>query len=202
MQSTEDKIYMSIRNKGMGCVVTNSDFYHRFNRKTVSWVLNQLRARGIIRLLLPGVFDYPLFSELLQEQLAPDIEQVARAIARKNQWHIQITGASALNYLGLSTQVPGRYIYLCDAPSREFRIMGRTLEFKRAPLKQAKFASPQTELITQALLALGEAHVETDVLTKIRQFISPKEKKRILQDSRHTPAWIGEILRKIITDTI
>ena len=80
--------------------------------------------------------------------------------------------------------------------------MGRTLEFKRAPLKQAKFASPQTELITQALLALGEAHVETDVLTKIRQFISPKEKKRILQDSRHTPAWIGEILRKIITDTI
>ena len=46
-----------------------------------------------------------------------------------------------MNYLGLSTQVLGRYVYLSDAQSREYKIMNRTFEFKRAPLKQTKFQS-------------------------------------------------------------
>ena len=200
MQSIEDKIYASIRRKGVGCVITNSDFYHISNRKTASWALSRLRERGIIRTLLPGIFDYPAYSELLQEQLAPDIDRVAQAIARKNQWHIQITGSAALNYLGLSTQVPGRYIYLTDAQSREYQIQNRILEFKRAPLKQSKFRSHQTEIITQALLSLGEEHVDGRTLSTIADFVSEKEKARILKDARYAPAWIGEILRKITTN--
>lgn len=198
MQSTESKIYAMIRLNGRGAVFSNSDFYHIGNRKTVTWSLSHLRGRGIIRPLLPGVFDYPIYSELLQEWLAPDIDSVAQAIARKNQWHIQITGDAALNYLGLSTQVPGRYTYLSDAQSREYRIMNSTIEFKRSPLKQSKFKSRQTEIITQALLSLGESNLNEAVIAKITDFIIEKEKPRILKDSRYAPAWIGELLRKII----
>lgn len=198
MQSTENKIYAMIRLNGRGAVFSNSDFYHIGNRKTVTWSLSHLRGRGIIRPLLPGVFDYPIYSELLQEWLAPDIDSVAQAIARKNQWHIQITGDAALNYLGLSTQVPGRYTYLSDAQSREYRIMNSTIEFKRSPLKQSKFKSRQTEIITQALLSLGESNLNESVIAKITDFIIEKEKPRILKDSRYAPAWIGELLRKII----
>lgn len=187
-----------IRLNGRGAVFSNSDFYHIGNRKTVTWSLSHLRGRGIIRPLLPGVFDYPIYSELLQEWLAPDIDSVAQAIARKNQWHIQITGDAALNYLGLSTQVPGRYTYLSDAQSREYLIMNSTIEFKRSPLKQSKFKSRQTEIITQALLSLGESNLNESVIAKITDFIIEKEKPRILKDSRYAPAWIGELLRKII----
>lgn len=201
MQSIEDKIYASIRRKGVGCVITNSDFYHISNRKTASWALSRLRERGIIRTLLPGIFDYPAYSELLQEQLAPDIDRVAQAIARKNQWHIQITGDAALNYLGLSTQVPGRYLYLSDAQSREYQLMNSTIEFNRSPLKQSKFKSRQTEIITQALLSLGESNLNDAVITKITDFITEKEKPRILKDSRYAPAWIGELLRNIISNS-
>lgn len=199
MQSIEDKIYAMIRLNGRGSVFTNSDFYHIGNRKTVTWSLSSLRGRGIIRPLLSGIFDYPIYSELLQEWLAPDVDAVAQAIARKNQWHIQITGDAALNYLGLSTQVPGRYVYLSDAQSREYQIMNRTLEFKRAPLKQTKFQSRQTEIVTQALLALGEANTNETTLAKIAAYIKDKERPRILKDSRYAPAWIGEILRHLIT---
>ena len=198
MQSTENKIYAMIRLNGRGAVFSNSDFYHIGNRKTVTWSLSHLRGRGIIRPLLPGVFDYPIYSELLQEWLAPDIDSVAQAIARKKQWHIQITGDAALNYLGLSTQVPGRYTYLSDAQSGEYRIRNRTIEFKRSPLKQSKFKSRQTEIITQALLSLGESNLNEAVIAKITDFIIEKEKPRILKDSRYAPAWIGELLRKII----
>ena len=201
MQSIEDKIYAMIRLNGRGSVFTNSDFYHIGNRKTVTWSLSSLRGRGIIRPLLSGIFDYPIYSELLQEWLAPDVDAVAQAIARKNQWHIQITGESALNYLGLSTQVPGRYLYLSDAQSREYQLMNSTIEFNRSPLKQSKFKSRQTEIITQALLSLGESNLNDAVITKITDFITEKEKPRILKDSRYAPAWIGELLRNIISNS-
>ena len=201
MQSIEDKIYAMIRLNGRGSVFTNSDFYHIGNRKTVTWSLSSLRGRGIIRPLLSGIFDYPIYSELLQEWLAPDVDAVAQAIARKNQWHIQITGESALNYLGLSTQVPGRYLYLSDAQSREYQLMNSTIEFNRSPLKQSRFKSRQTEIITQALLSLGESNLNDAVITKITDFITEKEKPRILKDSRYAPAWIGELLRNIISNS-
>ena len=201
MQSIEDKIYAMIRLNGRGSVFTNSDFYHIGNRKTVTWSLSSLRGRGIIRPLLSGIFDYPIYSELLQEWLAPDVDAVAQAIARKNQWHIQITGDAALNYLGLSTQVPGRYLYLSDAQSREYQLMNSTIEFNRSPLKQSKFKSRQTEIITQALLSLGESNLNDAVITKITNFITEKEKPRILKDSRYAPAWIGELLRNIISNS-
>ncbi len=53
-----------------------------------------------------GVDDYPRFSKFLDQSLSPDIDQVARALARKFRWRIQPSGATALNFLGLSTQVP------------------------------------------------------------------------------------------------
>lgn len=201
MQSIEDKIYAMIRLNGRGSVFTNSDFYHIGNRKTVTWSLSSLRGRGIIRPLLSGIFDYPIYSELLQEWLAPDVDAVAQAIARKNQWHIQITGDAALNYLGLSIQVPGRYLYLSDAQSREYQLMNSTIEFNRSPLKQSRFKSRQTEIITQALLSLGESNLNDAVITKITDFITEKEKPRILKDSRYAPAWIGELLRNIISNS-
>lgn len=201
MQSIEDKIFAMIRLNGRGSVFTNSDFYHIGNRKTVTWSLSSLRGRGIIRPLLSGIFDYPIYSELLQEWLAPDVDAVAQAIARKNQWHIQITGDAALNYLGLSTQVPGRYLYLSDAQSREYQLMNSTIEFNRSPLKQSRFKSRQTEIITQALLSLGESNLNDAVITKITDFITEKEKPRILKDSRYAPAWIGELLRNIISNS-
>ena len=52
-----------------------------------------------------GIYDYPKYSELLKKQLSPDIEQVSRAYARKFNWKIEVSGESALNILGLSTQV-------------------------------------------------------------------------------------------------
>jgi hypothetical protein len=54
--------------------------------------------------------------------LSPDVDQVARAIARKFGWRIQPSGAIAANLLGLSTQVPARAAYLSDGPDRSYKI--------------------------------------------------------------------------------
>jgi len=48
------------------------------------------------------------------------VDRVAHALARKFGWTIQVSGNTALNILGLSTQVPIRYLYLSDGKSRSF----------------------------------------------------------------------------------
>lgn len=199
--NTEDKIYTKIRRLGAGCVITNSDFYHMANRGTVNRCLSSLKNKKIIRSLTPGIYDYPRYDTFLQEHLAPDMDLVAQAIARKNQWHIQITGATALNYLGLSTQVPGRYTYLTDAKGCVYNILNRTLEFKQASIKLSKFTSRRTEIVVQALLSLGQENLTADGYAEIAAYVSEKETKKILNDSRYAPAWIGELLRQIITNS-
>src|ERR1035438_10354000 len=88
------------------------------SRLTVDSALHRLEKRGEIRRVIRGIYDYPRFSKLLDQHLSPDIDQVARALARKFRWRIQPTGAKALNFLGLSTQVPARAVYLSDGPDR------------------------------------------------------------------------------------
>lgn len=87
---------------------------------------SSLCKAGRIRHVCRGVYDHPPFSDLLQQPLCPDIDQVAHALGRKFNWRIQPSGVAALNMLGLSTQVPGRWVYLSDGPNREYAI-GKTL---------------------------------------------------------------------------
>ena len=130
--SLEMKILQLLRRWGRGCVFSNSDFFSYGPSASVGRCLHSLKVKGIIRPLLRGLYDYPKFSTLLQEALAPDLHQVAMALARKHKWHIQPSGNAALNYWGLSTQVPTRILYFSDGPSRKFSIEGRMLEFKPA----------------------------------------------------------------------
>ena len=94
-----------------------------------------------------GSADYPRQSELLG-QLSQDIDQAAQARARKFNWRIQPAGDTALNLLGLSTQVP-------------------------------------------ALKALGKEHIDAAVVEKLRQWLDPKLRARLLRDTRMVTSWIA-----------
>jgi hypothetical protein len=83
--------------------ILSRDFLDLGGRPTVDSGLHRLEKRGEIRRVIRGIYDYPRFSKLLDQSLRPDIDQVARALARKFRWRIQPSGATALNFLGLST---------------------------------------------------------------------------------------------------
>lgn len=177
--SLEKKILASLRRWGRGCVFSNSDFFHIGTDSNISWCFSQLKKRGIIRPLWRGLYDYPKFSSLLQENLAPDFHRVASALARKHKWHIQPSGNAALNYWGLSTQVPTRVLYFSDGPSRKFTIDGRTLEFKHISGKESYLGNLDCELFIQAIKELGDAAITDDYKEKIHSILTPKLKKQV-----------------------
>lgn len=85
-----------------GTVFVNSDFA---DTETIRRNLNRLTQAGTLRRILKGVYEKPEYSEMLKEYVAADPEAVAKALARNYHWTIAPCGNTALNLLGLSTQV-------------------------------------------------------------------------------------------------
>ena len=69
--------------------------------------------------------------------MGPDLDELASALARKSSWRIQPSENTALNQLGLSTQVPVQSVYLSDGPSKSYEIGKRQLTFKKRSLKES-----------------------------------------------------------------
>lgn len=186
-----------IYGRGRGWAFTKVDFVAKFGESNIHKALSSLTQAGKIRRVSPGVYDYPRQSEWLEQTLSPDIDQVAQALARKFNWRIQPTGDAALNLLGLSTQVPGRWVYLSDGPNRRYTIAKHTLVFKKSALKDTGFKYRESGLVVQALKALGKERVDQSVIKTIRQHLGPKNYEHILQDTRSVTGWIYQIIKQI-----
>ena len=198
MKSVEDRILYTIYGHGKGYAFSTNDFIKDFSTNSIDKALSNLTKQGKIRRIARGLYDYPKYSDFLQMQLGPDIEQVAFAIARKFNWQIEISGNSALNILGLSTQVPGTYLYLSNGANRKYTINENiTIEFKKSALKNIGFKYKESSLIVQALRALGKEHVTQEITLKIQSQISEKLYDKILEDTKTTTAWIYEIIKQI-----
>ena len=197
MQHIENKVLSRIYGRGRGWAFTKTDFIAEFGAVNIHQALSSLTRAGKIRRVCRGVYDYPRPSELLGQTLSPDIDQVAQALARKFNWRIQPSGDAALNLLGLSSQVPGRWVYLSDGPSRQYKIGKITLAFRKSALKDAGFKYWESGLVVQALKALGKERVDQAVIKTIRHRLDRKAYKRVLNDTRAVTGWIYQIIKQV-----
>lgn len=197
MKNISESIFYFIAGHGRGWAFSSSDLTTRFARQQIDNVLSDLAEANKIRRIARGLYDYPRFSDLLQKNLSPDIDQVAYAYARKFNWRIEVSGESALNLLGLSTQIPAQYVYLSDGPSKSYDVMGVKLRFKKATLKDIGFKHHESTLIVQALKALGKEHLSTEMFSIIREQIDHKNYSKILRDTQGSTGWIYEAIKEI-----
>lgn len=198
MQAIENKAYSRICGNGRGWTFSNKDFSDIGTPGAVDTTLHRLVKDGKIRRACRGVYYYPKYSELLKQDLGPDIDEVAHVIARRSGWRILADGSTALNLLGLSTQVPARWMYLSDGAQRRtsYTIANNTLVFKNAPLKEAGLKHHMGSLIVQALKTLGQERIDSELIGKLSRRIPAEEKKRILRDTRYVTGWMREAILK------
>ena len=201
MYSLYNKAFYFISGHGRGWAFSANDLLAKFSRQQADNVLSDLLKDGKIRRVCRGIYDYPKYSEFLKQELSPDIDQVARAFARKFNWRIEVLGDTALNMLGLSTQVVAKYVYLSDGPNRSYDILGTTLEFKKSSLKNIGFKYKESSLIVQALKTLGKERVTEEVIETIRKRIKPKMYAKILKDTQSSTVWIYEAIKQICRES-
>ena len=150
-----------------GSVFVSTDFTDITDKKTVNMGLIRLADEGLIKKILFGVYYKPEFSELLGEAVAPSPNKVAHALARNFGWTIVPCGDTALNLLGLSTQVPSQWVYVSDGAYKEYTFDNTTIKFKRTTNKEISKVSYKTALTIQALKALGKENITEQVIQNI-----------------------------------
>lgn len=193
----QNRIRMIIRKAAYGSVFVATDFADLGEKKTVNQALLRLAEEGLIQKVLFGVYYKPEFNELLKEYVLPFPDDVAHAMARNFGWTIVPCGDTALNLLGLSTQVPAAWVYVSDGPYKEYSYGNVTIKFKRTTNKEISKLSFKTALTIQALKALGKEHVTDSVIEKLRRGLTEKEKKKMLTEAKSATAWVYEIIKKI-----
>jgi hypothetical protein len=134
---------------------------------------------------------------LLDMTLNPNIDQVATTLVRKFRWNIQATGTSALNLLGLSTQIQGRYAYMSDGPNRTYDINGQQLIFRHTAFKDSGFKLTHSALLVQGLKALGPEHISDETIRKLQKAIPEDLKPKIRKDTRSAISWVRDAILKV-----
>ena len=200
VQASSRKVLARIYGNGRGAAFTPKDFLDLASHETVRQSLARLAEEGKIRRVARGVYEYPRFSALLQAPASADPDAIARAIARAHGWTILPTGDTALNLLGLSTQVPAQWQYFSDGPSKTYDWIGGTLAFKHRANKETTVLSPRTALIVQALKALGENRVEDSTLATLRTKLDAKELARAVREARYATSWVYEIIKRLAAE--
>jgi hypothetical protein len=197
VQSVDSKIVSRIYGTGRGWAFSQSDFADLGTRAAVDKSLQRLAAKGTIRRVMRGLYDYPEYSKRLKVIMGPNVDQVARALARKFRWSIQPTGMAALNVLGLSTQVQGRYAYMSDGPNRKYNLDGKELTFVHTAVRDSGFKLRESALLVEGLKALGPSRITEDIITKLQDTIPEELQPKILKDTRTAVAWVRDMILKI-----
>ena len=200
MQSIENKIVARIYGNGRGWAFSKVDFADLGERSTIDWSLSRLEKRGTICRAIRGIYYYPQEGTFIKGQLPVEIPRVAKALARKFKWKIEPSGETALNFLGVSTQVPAKYVYITNGRSKIYQIQERELQFKKGMLKETSFKHPESTLLVQALRAYGKENLNTKNLIKFRNAINPLKFAQIVKDTRSVTGWVYQAIQKICAE--
>ena len=196
--SSTDKVILSkVRSYNRGKLLFPDDFAGTGSIDAIRQTLHRLVKRDILVRLAHGIYLYPKRDNELGI-LYPSIEEIAKAIAKRDKARIVPTGVTAMNKLGLSTQVPLKSVYLTDGAPRSIQVGKRSIKFKKTTPKNLAAKGKISKLAIQALKAIGKDKVTKDEKEKIIQLLKVEKQTDLEYDIRLAPEWIRKILKEAL----
>ena len=195
---TLKQVRTRIENAAPGEIFIPADFSDLAEARRITMCLSRLYEDGTLEKVKRGIYMKPRYSALLNRSVPPREDAVAKAIARNYGWTIVPCGDTALNMLGLSTQIPVVWLYVSDGPYKTYETDGIRFQFKHTDRKNELIGvSETTALLIQALRALGKDHIDSQTVSYLSGKLCEAEKRQILQESRYITAWIYEAVKAI-----
>lgn len=170
------------------------DFTDLAPYKTVSKCLERLEDSHEIKRIIQGVYCVSLFDNVLKLPILPSIDDIIDCLARKHKWIICPTGNTALNLMGLSTQVPASFTYLSSGPYRNYLIYGIPVSLKRATAKELINYSHVTLLLIQCIKAIGKDNITDNEINILKLRLNQTDKLKALKETTIIQAWIRKIV--------
>ena len=179
------------------CILFRSDF-PEYHTEFVGSILSELTTEGILVKIAHGIYAKPRRSKF--GVVLPSVDKVVQAIAARDNAEVLPSGMTALNALGLSTQVPMNYTYLTTGSERTVNLSNRKVVLKRGVPKNFCYGTRLISLLVQALKALKKENVGDSELNVIRQLVLKEtDKDTLVKDVDMMPAWMKRIIKPMIT---
>lgn len=173
-----------------------ADFAQPDNYEAVRKNLQRLVKEGSIERIAKGIYLLPKKHQNFGI-IYPQADQIAQAIAARDKARIIATGSTAMNQLGLSTQIPLKHVFLTDGSPRDIKVGKQFIQFKKTNPKNLSINHPLTNLIIQALKAIGEQNVTPEHINRIQTIIQKSgERELILEHIKNAPIWIQKTIVK------
>jgi len=202
MQTVISQIENKINRHKRGKIFFLDDFAGLGTPDAIKKSLQRLTNSGLLVRLANGIYWFPKKGKKLygvQVSGKPTLDEIAKAIAKRDKARIVPTGLHALNLLNLSTQVPANVVYLTDGTARKINIgEGKGILFKHtSEVKRLAYKSEYLMLIVSALREIGENNITDEQLAIIKNHFSNITKQEFDKDIQLIPVWIRKILLAI-----
>jgi Family of unknown function (DUF6088) len=189
-------VWRKIRTKHPGWVFTPKEFTQLGSRAAVDQALSRLQRSSKIRRLARGLYELPRVHPHIGV-LSPSAEAVAQAIAAKTHSRIMVSAATALNHLGLSTQVPVQNLFLTEGPSRTVRIGNQTIILKHVAPSKIVGAGTEAGMVLQAVRSFGQKGMHEIPVHALAKRLPRPVKEAVQRLASAAPAWSQPVLRQI-----
>jgi len=177
-------------------VLFRSDF-PEYHSEFVGETLTELTNEGILVKLAQGIYAKPRMSRF--GAVLPSVEKIVQAIAVRDNAKVLPSGMTALNALGLSTQVPMNYTYLTTGSQRTVKLTNRQVVLKRGVPKNFWYETRLIALLVQALKTLKQENVGQEELQTIRALIAKEpDKEALSKDVDKMPAWMKRLIKPML----
>lgn len=177
-------------------VLFRTDF-PEYHSEFVGGTLAELTQEGMLVKLAQGVYAKPRRSRF--GLVLPSVDKIVQAIAARDNAEVLPSGMTALNVLGLSTQVPMKYSYLTTGSERIIKLENQEIKLKRGVPKNFCYETKLIALLVQALKTLKQQNVGEEELQVIRNLISREpDRSALAKDVDMMPVWMKRIVKPML----
>ena len=177
-------------------VLFRTDF-PEYHSEFVGGTLAELTQEGMLVKLAQGIYAKPRRSRF--GLVLPSVDKIAQAIAARDNAEVLPSGMTALNVLGLSTQVPMKYSYLTTGSERIIKLKNQEIRLKRGVPKNFCYETKLIALLVQALKTLKQQNVGEEELQVIRSLISREpDRSALAKDVDMMPVWMKRIVKPML----
>lgn len=192
-----EKIREQVKQDKPGTVYFISDFAQHGNDVFISRLLSECVDDGLLIRIANGIYYKPVETKF--GVLFPSVDELIKAIARRDNAQILPTGETAQNLLGLSTQVPTRYVYLTSGSSRRIVLREQTITLKRSVPRNFACKNDFMATLIQALKSIGKDNVTDEHRQMIAGLLQKNlDEKTYIDDLKTAPIWVRKFISEII----
>lgn len=197
IQSTDNKVIEFLKYRTRGKIYFLDDFASIGSPESIRKSLSVLVKRGTLVRLTQGIYLYPK-NDAEFGILYPSVDDVCKAIAKRDKARIQPTGVFALHSLGLSTQIPVNMVYLTDGIPRKIKYGNRFIKFKKTAPKNLSMKGKVSGLAIAALKQLGKNGITQEVQQQLANVLKKELPQNIKHDVQLAPEWISKLIISLI----